>query len=482
MRKISTVFILFLMLQFSAKSQLVSWRLQQSFTVAGLDSFLSSTGFSLPISPQYPVDVYQLIYKTNYKSIDSPMVNASGIVVVPKNTPCPMAMGCYMHGTFSRWDQVPSYNGPERPIGLFFGGIGGVYTVMPDELGLGDSDSSVLIHPYMNGFHSSYAAINLMRAARQFADTMQAQLNGEVILTGYSQGGYTTAATLRRIQENYPNEFNVVGSAPMSGAYDLNNTMINDVMLTNNAYATPAYLPYLLLGYHSVYPNLQQVYPTPSDIFKHPYDSILPPMFYSKNFSTGDIERFCNPVPKLMIKDSVLADFTNDNNHIFRQILRENDMLGWAPSTPIKIHYCTQDEQVYYMNSIRADSAWRANGSTTVEIQNYGALNHGGCVEPALTSAAFWLLGKISTCTGISDKPAFDFQLYPNPARERILIIKEEGTYRFSLSDLHGRMLMDEALDEVQSVIDIERLPAGIYIASLRNGKGESVKRKVIIE
>src|SRR6188508_175432 len=135
---------------------MVSYHLQISYTVAQLDSFLDASGFSLPIAPQYAIDVYQVIYKTPYKHIDS-LVNASGIVVVPKDRTCAMAMGCYAHGTFTRRDEVPSYNGPERPISFFFSGVGGVVTVMPDELGLGDSDSTILIHPYINAFHSGHA-------------------------------------------------------------------------------------------------------------------------------------------------------------------------------------------------------------------------------------------------------------------------------------------------------------------------------------
>src|SRR3954470_8296547 len=135
MKKLYASLFLIVGLALSSTAQMVSYHLQQSFTVASLDSFLNAQGFSLPLVPQYDVDVYQVIYKTPYKHIDS-LVNASGIVVIPKAVACPMPLGCYAHGTFSSRLQVPSYDGPERPIGLFFAGIGGVLTVMPDELGL----------------------------------------------------------------------------------------------------------------------------------------------------------------------------------------------------------------------------------------------------------------------------------------------------------------------------------------------------------
>jgi pimeloyl-ACP methyl ester carboxylesterase len=469
-----------LFLSFNSNAQLVSYSLQLSYTVAQLDSFFTATGFTLPVPPQYDIDVYQVIYKTPYKDIDS-LVNVSGIVVFPKNTTCPSGLGCYAHGSFSRWDQVPSYNGPERPIGFFFAGIGGVVTAMPDELGLGLCDSSVLIHTYINKFHSGYASINIMRAARQLADTLDIPLSGEVALTGYSQGGYTTMATAKLIQEEYSGEFNVVALAPMSGPYDLNVTMV-DLMLSNEPYATPGYLPYLLLGYHSVYPSLSQLYPTPSDVFKYPYDSIIPPMLYSRDYTLDDVAQFCTQVPRQMIKDNVISEFENDLNHPLRQILAENDLLGWSPQKPVKIAYCTLDEQVPYLNAVHADSAWRANNAPDIQIENFGDLNHGGCVQPALTSSAFYMLGKFSSCSaGIQETKAISFTLYPNPSTGDFIILKEAGVFQISIFNINGQGIYHHTLMNDIESISLENIPAGIYSVELSNMNGLRAHRKLVV-
>lgn len=480
MKKTVLTFAVSLLFAAFCSAQLVSYTLQQSFTKTQLDSFLNSTGFNLPIGPQYDIDVYQVIYKTPYKHPDS-LVNVSGIVVVPKNSDCPSALGCYAHGSFSRWDQVPSYNGPERPIGFFFAGIGGVVTAMPDELGLGDSDSSVLLHTYINKFHSGYASINIMRAARQLCDTLNIALSGEVALTGYSQGGYTTMATAKLIQENHSSEFNVVALAPMSGPYDLKVTM-TDLMLSNTPYATPAYLPFLLLGYHSVYPALQQKYPTPSDVLKHPYDSIIPPMLYSRNFSLGDVGQFCSQVPRQMILDSVIAEFENDPNHPLRTILAENDLLNWSPQKPVKVAYCTADEQVPYLNGVRADSAWNANNAPDVVSQNFGNLNHGGCVEPALSSAAFYILGKLSGCTGIREASSIAFGVYPNPASGAFVIWKEEGEFAMEVYNLQGELLLSRTLINETETIVPDGWPSGMYTVALRHSNGTASYRKLVVQ
>lgn len=469
-----------ILLFMTSSAQLVSYTLQQSFTKTQLDSFLSSTGFNLPVSPQYDIEVYQVIYKTPYRHPDS-LVNASGIVVFPKNAACPSALGCYAHGTFTKRTQVPSYEGPERPIGFFFAGIGGVVTAMPDELGMGDSDSSIIIHPYINKFHSGYASINIMRAARQLADTLNIPLSGEVALTGYSQGGYTTMATNKLIQESYASEFNVVASAPMSGPYDLKKTMV-DVMLSFDPFSSPSYLPYLLLGHHSVSSALQQAYPTPSHIFKSPYDSILPPLYYSKLYTTGQIDQFCDPVPRNMIIDSVIAAFENDTLHPFRLILNDNDLLGWAPQNAVKIHYCTADEQVNYLNALRADTAWRANGAPDIQIQNFGSFSHGGCVEPALTSAAFFILGKLSPCTGIKETKDVSFSVYPNPSNGHFTILKEEGMCDVKLIDTNGKVLYQRTVSENVHTVVLDNLPAGIYLIQLTNTSNQTSYARIMVK
>lgn len=479
MKKFS-FYALFLLYAFQpVKSQLISYNLQQTFTAAQLDGFLSGTGFSLPVAPQYNIAVYQVLYKTPYKHIDS-LVTASGIVVVPTNSTCPSALGCYAHGTFARRTEVPSYDGPERPIGFFFAGIGGVVTAMPDELGMGDSDPSIPIHPYINAFHSGYASVNIMRAARQLADTLGISLSGEVALTGYSQGGYTTMATNKLIQENFANEFNIVASAPMSGPYDLKKTMV-DVMLSTAPFSSPSYLPYLLLGHHSVSAQLRQAFPTPSHIFKSPYDTVIPPLFYSKQYSTGQIDQYCDQVPRNMILDSVITAFQNDTLHPFRLVLNENDLMGWAPRNPVKIHYCTADEQVNYLNAVRADSAWRNNGAPDIQIQNFGPFSHGGCVEPAITSAALYILGRLSACTGIQQQTEISFSLVPNPSRGTIRIITEEGEHTLKVYTALGQLIHQQQIAQNTEVINLSKLYPGVYLVEVGNATARAV-RKLIIE
>lgn len=480
MQKTILSLALTLLVSLAVQAQLVSYNLQESYTTQQLSDFLDNSGFSLPVTPNYEVDVYQIIYKTPYKHIDS-LITTSGIVAVPKNQDCPSLLAAYGHGTFSARNSSASFNAPERPITFLFAGIGGVMTVMPDILGLGvgSGDSAILTHPYVNTFHIGHTLINSMRAARELADILSSPLNGEVVLTGYSQGGHSCMAANKLIQENYSQEFNIKASIPMSGPYDLNKTMV-DVMSAPDTFSVPGYLPYLLLGYHSVYDTLQSKYPTPSDLFKSPYDSILPPLYYSKTNSIGYINNFCDPIPRQMILDSVWQEFKNDSTHPLWYVLNDNDLMGWAPQNTVKVHYCTEDEEVSYLNGVRADSAWRANGAPDVEAFNNGAFNHGGCVEPSIIATAVYMLGNLPICTDIFEVGDIEFSLYPNPANEVFNVESAENDLLLNIYSINGKIVMSQQLFNSKASVDISHLVPGTYFVELRNDTDQFSLKKLI--
>ena len=51
------------------------------------------------------------------------------------------------------------------------------------------------------------------------------------------------------------------------------------------------------------------------------------------------------------------------------------------------MYYCTGDEQVYYRNSVVADSIWNYNGAPDAAAVFLTNENHGGCVDNAIIAA-----------------------------------------------------------------------------------------------
>ena len=135
--------------------------------------------------------MYKMVYNT-VDALGQPTI-ASGAFLAPSNTPCTdFPMLVYHHGTSLRKIDVPSNDVGETLIGRVFG-AGGYFVLMPDYIGMGESPG---LHPYCHGESEATATRDMIRAAREFiADSLNMIDNGELFLTGYSQGGHAAMAS-----------------------------------------------------------------------------------------------------------------------------------------------------------------------------------------------------------------------------------------------------------------------------------------------
>lgn len=365
----------------SLSAQLVSYEKIDSFTVSELETELTNIGFGGLVTPQYDVDVFRIIHTTEYKG---GFTEISGVLAIPKGTICKTPLMAYSHGTVMSKLNVPSYGSDEQKIAIFFASEGNVVCAS-DYIGLGSS--TVELHPYMHAYSQAHSTLNLLRSVRELTDDLDLNLGNQLFLFGYSQGGFVSTALAKYIEEDYSDEFKVTAAAPMSGPYNLAGAQF-DMVNSPLPYATPGYLPYLILAYQEMYGNLYDEF---SDIFKAPYDSLMPYHIIGHNYGWGTVTPLCDPVPINMIKDSVIEVINNDPNHPFRLALKDNDFLDWTPKTAMKLLFCTGDDQVSYLNGVIADSVWNANGAPQVEAENWGNQTHSGCLPFALISGKQYL-------------------------------------------------------------------------------------------
>ncbi|MBL0911491.1 MAG: T9SS type A sorting domain-containing protein [Bacteroidia bacterium] len=355
---------------------LVSHQFLKSYDNSQIDSIYSSMGLpSLLLPNQYKINVYRLLYNTVGPDSVTPVV-ASGLMVLPKDKGCASTILSYQHGTMTRRVDAPSYRQGEWILGVAMGSDGYV-GLLPDYLGLGLDTS--MVHPYQHARSEATAVIDHIRAAREACAQLSYALNGQVLLTGYSQGGHATMATHKMIQGSFSSEFNVTASVPMSGPYSMSGVM-KDVMLSSQPYPSPYYLPYVLFSFRNVY----GVYPNASDFLVAPYDAVLPPLFNGV-YGSGTIDNAMPNVPKNILKQTVLDSFTNDPNHIFRLLLDENDVYKWVPQVPVHMLYCEGDNSVPFENTIVAYDYMTNAGATKVSKNNINsALDHYECAQFAM--------------------------------------------------------------------------------------------------
>jgi hypothetical protein len=384
-----------------------------------------------------------------------------------------------MHGTIMEREGVPSRLSGEIIVGYFMGGTGYV-TVLPDYLGLGDSPGP---HPYIHAASEASATIDMMRAAREFCEDRNVLLNGQVFLTGYSQGGHACMATHKVIQEQYPDEFNVTASAPCSGPYDVSGVQA-EAMVAPDPYPAPYYLPYVIFSFGYVYPG---IYDDIGDIFQEPWATELPPLFEGNN-GAGPIDAIMPIVPSQIFHDSVLQAFANDPNHYFRVALRDNDLYDWTPVAPVRMMYCEGDSHVFYENSIVCRDAMVANGATQVQALSAGAtFEHQDCAFPALLNSKNWFDTQKFPCefNGIDERPSIVWSVYPNPARDNIRLTASDGlghNMRWTLHAVDGRVVADGnlAVSYGEGFLELPAAPAGLYVLQLMGDAGSSTVRVVL--
>ncbi len=456
-----------------AQSQYLVSSENLSTTSAALLGFFGSD-----IPTLYDVNYYKLTYNT-VNTAGEPTV-ASGGVAIPATESCnSFPLAAYCHGTVLRQLDAPSQENFESIIVKLLSSSGFI-AVAPDYLGLGENPG---IHPYIHAESEATATIDLIRATREFLESQpNIEDNGEVFITGYSQGGQGAMATLQYAQANGLNqELGIAGGAPCSGPYDLSGSQA-EVLLSDQPYANPGYIVYLLMSYELAYGN---IYNSLSDILQSPYDEEVAPYFdgAQNTYDMGTVNALLpNQISELLV-DSVYTNIQTNPNHPIWVALEANDTYNWTPEVPIRMFYCTGDEQVSFHNSLTADSTMNANGAEDVaSVNSQEGATHGECILPALTDAYEFFESLATSCaliSGLGDYTLLNLEVYPNPATDILNInIPEQNGY-LVIQDTYGRLVLEKSLKNGLNTIDISRLASGAYVVSFQFDK--TIRRATIV-
>lgn len=318
------------------------------------------------VKSNYDVDVYDILYWTKWH--DGSKIKASGLYFVPAGLKDALPLIVNHHGTRVISGRAKDLAGEEYMSVAM--ATDGYLVAMPDYIGLGRGEK---FHLYQHAESIGQSTIDIIIACRELDEKLGIKRNGQLFLTGYSEGGYATLAAQKLIQEKYSDQIKVTAASAMSGAYDMAGIQ-SGVMFRK--YSQPHYLPYLLNSYNEVY-NIAG--DDISVIYNPPYDSIVPMLFDGKH-NIRSINNALPDVPGNMIRDSFLALFRNDTNFAFTKALKMNQLYDWKPEQPLQLCYCNSDEQVMYQNSIKAFRTMKKNGAKHIMLRNGGRkYNHYKC-------------------------------------------------------------------------------------------------------
>jgi hypothetical protein len=366
----------------ATRGKLLSSALVSTYSASTLNLFFPFYGVN--ITAQYDVKWYKIEYET----IDpiGGRTTASGGLFLPAQTGVNWPLVSYSHGTITQTNQVPSVLNSlpteDAFAGLAFASVG-YACAAADLLGLGSSPG---LHPYLHARSEATASVDMLRAARSYCASNNVGLNGQIFVTGYSQGGHTAMALHRELERYHTNEFTVTASAPMAGPYDMSGVELND-MLSTRCHPNPYYSAYVMMAYQSVY----TLAPSWSNLVVAPYSSTIPPLFNGN--TAGATINGALPACNIstILQPEVVSSLTNDPGSPLYQALRDNDLYRWKPVAPMRLYHCSGDLDVLPANSVVATNNFWAVGATQVQlIDPQPGADHSGCAIPSLEAAKTW--------------------------------------------------------------------------------------------
>jgi hypothetical protein len=384
-----------------------------------LTSVLSIAGI-----PKCDINVYHIEYETVGGQQES--TTASGALMVPSG-----GSGCvgarpivlYAHGTqasktFNIADLSNSENAEGILLAAFFASRGYI-VVAPNYAGY---DTSTLpYHPFLVAAQQADDMIDSLTASRTALASLAMSMsmpttdNGQLFITGYSQGGYVAMATQSAMQTL---KMTVTAGAPMSGPYALE-AFVDSEFAGEVSQGAPVVATLLIDGYQNSYGN---VYAQPTDMispqFASGFSNLLPSMTSRSDlYSDGLLPEFAlfsamppnstyasitpatQPAafaatfaqgfgdPPLIInsyRGSYLQDMASSPDGGFPNVTTDqpasspqvgwradtkvNDLRNWTPTAPTMLCGGDQDPTVYFFNTQLMQDYWTAHPSSNPSV------------------------------------------------------------------------------------------------------------------
>ncbi len=328
---------------------------------------------------KYDATYYKFLYKTTYKG---QLIQVSGLLGVPLNTPSPPALLSAQHGTMFRQADAPS-NFPNAFTGFELFASAGFVTVIPDFIGLGASSN--VVQPYYDKATSASTVVDMLKAAQYFLQQQSITTNKNLFLIGYSQGGYVTMAAQQEIETNPTHQLTLTAAAEGAGGYDLPGMLSG--IATAPSYATPSFLTLLLQGYNTTYGWNRPL----TDFFQAPYAARIPALLDGTKDRLA-IEAQLTTSPVALFTPAFYAALGSASGEpVLKQQLADNSFTNWAPRSPTRLYHGTADESVFYQTSATTLARFQAAGATNVTLIPISNGTHGSSILPMMADALPWL-------------------------------------------------------------------------------------------
>ena len=145
------------------------------------------------------------------------------------------------------------------------------------------------------------------------------------------------------------------------------------------------------------------------------------------------------------------------------------------------LHHTTDNEYTFSFTSI--NYAWQ-NGDT-VEYYLFAKDESGRVEKHPYIGAADPHLFTITDEVGVTERETKQMHIYPNPATEMVYVALDGGTEiaNMVLYDLQGRIVetcLGASLQSGTATLNVEVLPAGIYLLHVTDADGNTYHHKIV--
>ena len=314
---------------------------------------------------KHDISLYTITYNTTY---NGKKIKASGLVAFP-DTDNGMPILNFNHGTTSLHADAPTEDLIQYSFFANAASAGYIF-VIPDYLGFGISDD--IVHPYYRSDITGQTVVDMIRATKELAEIEGYNFNGDIFLSGYSEGGFATMSAHYNLENNNYSGLNLVASAPASGGYDISGML--DYFLSKDTYHVPYYIAFVAIGYKTSYDWTLPL----SSIFNEPYASIIPEYFNGK-YSGYEINSvLSDDISELLTSNFINNIYSDLELKIIVDAFEENSLDEWVPKNKMIMYHGTDDITVPYQNSVDTYSNFISLGAdkNTVEFIDLNGENH----------------------------------------------------------------------------------------------------------
>ena len=311
----------------------------------------------------YGYKAYKIPYTTTDEEGNS--VAVSGLMVVPTGVPEAVTQAGFSmvsddHGTIFANAEAPTVvaSNTSAPAGssVILTSLFAFVTLQPDYIGFGDSSDHY--HPFVLKKSLADCTVDFINAAKKFAQENNIHLNGQLFLTGYSEGGYAAMAALEKIEME--GELQVTMAAPMAGPYIMDG--LAQQVLSQPELSVPSFMANIGYAYAKAYDE------DIASVINEPYASKLDELFDGSK-ARPEIDPELTTVttgPNGLFKQSFVDGFFAGN--WFTQAVIENSLYKWAPQTPIALVHCMGDDVIPFDISVNTKASLDGYGAASVEL------------------------------------------------------------------------------------------------------------------